>query len=352
MLDNSTKDRFWRLVKENRDHPECTFFYGVKTTKIFCRPSCPSRLPKKENVCYFSTAAEAQAQGFRACKRCQPTDEHSHPHAVQIATACRHMESQGGPVKTEVLARDAQLSSSQFHRIFKSLVGLTPRQYGIEVRRGAVRSELTKKQSITQSTQQARYSSSGHFHQESKETIGMKASSYSRGGVDQVIRFTMKECPLGWLLLATTELGVCALHLGDDPAMLEASFRAQFHQAEIEAESARFEPWLSTILNGLSQAQNLAHIPLDLRGTVFQKRVWQALRNIPQGEVLSYSELARSLDQPKAYRAVASACAQNQIALLVPCHRVLGKNGKLTGYRWGLERKKHLLQQEGAFQEL
>jgi AraC family transcriptional regulator of adaptative response/methylated-DNA-[protein]-cysteine methyltransferase len=331
----------WKLVKSKT--PDSTFYYGVKSTGVYCRVGCKSRLPLRKNVCFFDDTASAQEAGFRACKRCEPGKAIGD---VGLAEACLAMEQAGGPLRVGELAALAKLSDSQFHRAFKKEFGMSPHQYGRQVREQRLREALESGDNVTDAAYNAGYGSSGQFYSQAEVAIGMKPGEYRQGGVAQVVRYAVCRCRLGWLLVGTTQQGICAVELGDRAEELEERLAARFHQSRVRVEPEHFYPWLEEVLASLEAPRCLNHLPLDLKGTVFQRQVWQALRQIPPGQTRSYSEIAAKMGKPKAYRAVARACAQNSVALLVPCHRVVGADGSLTGYRWGLERKRSLLEAE------
>jgi AraC family transcriptional regulator, regulatory protein of adaptative response / methylated-DNA-[protein]-cysteine methyltransferase len=332
----------WEIVKSKTPDSTDLFFYGVKSTGIYCRVGCKSRLPLRKNVCFFDSQVSAESAGFRECKRCQPRQEKG---ASDLIRACLAMEKAGGPIPVDQLAGLANLSDSQFHRVFKKEFGMSPHQYGRQVREQRLREALESGDTVTDAAHNAGYGSSGQFYAQAEAAIGMKPAEYQQGGIAQEVRYAVCRCRLGWLLVAATQRGVCAVELGDRPEEMEERIETRFHQSQVRVEPESF-PWLEDILISLEAPKSLNHLPLDLEGTVFQRQVWQALRQIPLGQTRSYSEIAAEMGKPKAHRAVARACAQNSVALLVPCHRVIGANGSLTGYRWGVERKKALLEAE------
>ena len=335
----------WRWEQLQNSIPAEEFFYAVKTTGIYCRPGCKSRRPLRKNVCFFDDVSSAEAAGFRPCKRCQPgrTEGKS-----ALAEACLTMERAGGPVSVSELADLAGYSESQFHRAFKTEIGMSPHQYGRQIREQRLREALESGQKVTEAAYSAGYGSSGQFYSQAESAIGMQPKEYRQGALEQVVRYVVCHCALGCILVATTQKGICAVDLGEHPGELEEQLATRFHEGRIRVEPESFSPWLEELLDSLVLPRSLNHLPLDLKGTVFQRQVWQALRQIPPGDTRSYSEIAAQMGKPKAYRAVARACAQNSVALLVPCHRVVGSDGSLTGYRWGLERKKALLTLEEA----
>lgn len=341
MKTETKKDPRWQIVLARR---EGTFFYGVRSTGIFCRPTCASRRPKPENVRFFDTPDEAKAAGFRACKRCEPEGV---PSSVNlVAQTCALIETRGGSVSRAELEDALSISYSQLTRVFKEALGMTPAQYGTEVRRQKLRDSLSSNVSVTRAAQDSGYTSTGHFYKDVEKAIAMTPKSFQKNGKNQTIRYTIVSCKLGLMLVAATERGICHLQLDDNPDELLERLKERFSRAEVIADSGYLEEWLEDILLATEEPKTLTHLPLDLQGTVFQKQVWHALLQIPPGETRSYSELAAGLGNPRATRAVARACASNEVSVIVPCHRVIGKNGKLTGFRWGLDRKQKLLEAE------
>ena len=323
------------------------FFYAVTTTGVFCRPTCASRRPLRTNVRFFESIAAAQAAGFRPCKRCKPTTETVRP-LDQIRAHIEQNLDRAVPLAE--LARVAGLSPFTVQRLFKKEVGVSPLQYQRALRAGQLRSRLKQGASVTDAIYEAGFGSSSRGYEGS--TLGMTPARFAKGGQGEQIGWATASTPFGWMIVAATERGLCWLALGSDSAEAEASLREEFPLATLKHDqslSRLVDEALAAVRDGSDLTQSRAsHESLDLRGTVFQLRVWQALRAIPRGETRSYSELAREMGEPKSTRAVARACATNRVALLVPCHRVVGASGSLTGYRWGVERKRQLLEQEGA----
>lgn len=326
------------------------FFYGVATTGVFCRPGCGSRPPLRANTRFFATPAEARTAGFRACSRCRP-EEPARPAAV--AQMCAYLERQiDRPVRLAALGKLIGMSPFTAQRLFKQAMGATPGQYQRAIRAAALRSQLRDGEtSVTTAIYDAGYGSSSRAYE--KTPLGMTPGRFLAGGRGEKIGFAVAESSgagaLGWIVVGSTERGVCWLALGDSAEAVEASLREEFPAAEISPDPA-LQTTVAAVLKGISgergkQAQSL---PLDLRGTAFQLRVWKALQEIPAGETRTYSQLAAELGNPAATRAVARACATNRVSVLVPCHRVVGVSGSLTGYRWGIERKRQLLNTEGA----
>lgn len=335
----------WRQLAA-RD-PEARFYYGVVTTGVFCRPSCGSRLPQRANVRFFGTAAEAEAAGFRACKRCRPAVAPRHPlDAVRV-----HIESNfDRRVGLEELGRVAQMSASTVQRLFKRTMGVSPLQYQRALRAQRMRDALRQGDNVTDAIYNAGFSSSSRAYEASQ--LGMTPQRFAQGGKGEQIRFISASSRFGWIVAGATERGLCWLSLAATKAEAESSLRAEFRFAALRRDpslSRWVELAVENVCSGVAPVQKAtAPQGLDLRGTVFQLRVWQALRQIPRGETRSYSQLAREMGDPRATRAVARACATNRVAVLVPCHRVVGAGGSLTGYRWGVERKRRLLEAEQA----
>lgn len=322
------------------------FVYAVASTGIFCRPSCPSRRPVLDNVRFFSEPASALAAGYRACKRCSPLGQSR--EAATVAGLCRYLaDHRDRAVTLADLAEIAHSSPFTIQKKFTRVLGVSPREYQAQLRLSDVRHNLAEPgSSVTQAIYQAGYSSSSRFYEKAADDLGMSPTRFRHRGLGESIRFAIARCELGLLLLAATSRGVCSVMLGDDAAELERSLRQQFSAAQIVADETAMEEQIKVILTAMTDHPAALDIPLDVRATAFQARVWQALRQIPRGETRSYAQLAKAIGQPSAVRAVARACAANPVALAVPCHRVIGSDGSLTGYRWGVERKKTLLDLE------
>jgi len=342
------QDPRWRSVLDRSRAADGSFVYAVRTTGIYCRPSCPSRRAKPANVTFYATCADAEAAGYRPCRRCSPDGRSlTEAHAAAIAQACRLIEEAEVPLKLQDLAAAVGMGRFHFHRQFKAITGLTPKAYGGAHRARRVRTELAEAgNSVTQAIHGAGFNASSRFYETSNEVLGMTPTAYRNGGKDTDIRFAIGACSLGALLVACSDKGICAITLGDDPDALARELQDRFPQANLLGGDAAFEELVATVVGFVEAPQLGLDLPLDLRGTAFQQRVWQALRALPAGQTVSYADLARRIGQPKAIRAVASACAANGIAVAVPCHRVVRTDGALSGYRWGVERKKALLARE------
>ncbi len=337
----------WEAVVERAAEADGHFFYGVSTTGIYCRPVCASRLPNRENVHFFDDAPAAEAAGYRPCKRCNPGSSGEVDASVQaIVQACRIIEEAETPPSLEELAGAVGLSKYHFHRLFKKITGITPKQYASEIRAGRVRDELQKEPAVTDAIYNAGFESSSRFYETAGASLGMKPREYSSGGAGQSIRYAIVQSYLGWVLIASTAQGICRIDFDDSPQPLRDRLQSSFPQADLQAGDAGFEEIVRRVLRFLERPQKGLELPLDIQGTAFQQRVWSALREIPAGSTASYAEVAARIGRPSASRAVAGACAANKIAVAVPCHRVVRSDGGLGGYRWGLARKRQILQQE------
>jgi len=343
----NVKDSRWAAVAARDPKADGKFFYSVRTTGVYCRPSCASRQAKRENVAFHASIAAAERAGFRPCKRCKPDQAPlATQHAATIAKICRRIEGAEKIPNLAVLAREANLSPYHFHRVFKSITGLTPRAYAAAHRTERVRRELGRSRTVTEAIFDAGFNSGGRFYATSDAVLGMTPTDYRAGGTRAEIRFAVGECSLGSILVAQSAKGVCAILLGDDPDLLARDLQDRFPRANLIGADADFEKLVAKIV-GFVEAPALGlDLPLDVRGTAFQQRVWQALRKIPAGSTVSYSTIAQRIGAPKSVRAVAQACAANSIALAIPCHRVVRHDGGLSGYRWGVERKRALLERE------
>jgi len=342
-------DPRWADVLARNPAADPRFVYAVRTTGVYCRPSSPSRLPRPENVEFFATAAQAEAAGYRPSRR-QAADRSSvvQKHAELVAEACRRIETAEASPNLEALAVDAGMSPSHFHRVFKSVTGLTPKGYADAQRARRMRQSLGSSSSVTAAMYEAGYNSNGRFYEASDRVLGMTPTDYRSGGANQDIRFAIGQCSLGAILVAQSERGVCAIALGEQPELLLRQLQDKFPRANLIGADDGFEQLVARVV-GFVEAPGLGlDLPLDVRGTAFQERVWRALRDIPVGSTVSYTELAERIGAPKAVRAVASACAANSLAVAIPCHRVVRSDGQLSGYRWGIERKRELLKREAA----
>jgi AraC family transcriptional regulator of adaptative response/methylated-DNA-[protein]-cysteine methyltransferase len=342
-------DPRWAAVLARDPAADGAFVYAVRSTGVFCRPTCPSRRARPDKVVFYPTPEAAVAAGFRPCRRCRPDQRAPATRSAgTVAVLCRFLEASESVPTLQELARRVGLSPSHLHRLFKAATGLTPRAYAAARRAQRLRQALSQGGSVTEALYAAGYNSSGRFYAEAAARLGMSPTRYRAGGAGAEIRFALGQCALGALLVAASDRGVCAIDLGDDPAALLAAFQARFPAARLVGDDPAFQAWVAQVV-GLVEAPRLGRdLPLDIRGTAFQQRVWQALRAVPPGQTVSYAELARRIGAPAAVRAVAAACAANPLALAIPCHRVVRQDGGLAGYRWGLERKAALLAREAA----
>lgn len=346
-------DPRWQALVDRDPAADGQFVYSVKTTGVYCRPSCPARAARPENVAFHATPAAAEQAGFRACKRCRP--DQSSPaseQAAKVAGLCRFIErSETAPTLAE-LAAHAGLSPHHCHRLFKSITGLTPRAYAAAHRSHRLRGELAQSESVTAAIYAVGYGSNGRFYEQSNQVLGMTPTRYRAGGVDTAIHFAVGECSLGSILVAESARGICAILLGDDPQALVNDLQQRFARAELIGGDSDFERRVAQVVGFVETPALGLDLPLDVRGTAFQQRVWQALREIPAGRTASYTDIASRIGAPKAVRAVAAACAANALAVAIPCHRVVRNDGGLSGYRWGVERKRELLERESRADDM
>lgn len=344
----TARDPRWQAVLHRDAAADGDFVFAVKTTGIYCRPSCPARRAKRCNVTFYASGAEAEAAGYRACRRCHPDAvSRGERNAAAIAKACRLIETADEPPTLAALAAAAGMSPFHFHRQFRAITGLTPKAFGAARRARRIRSELARdNRTVTEAIYEAGFNSSSRFYETANGLLGMTPSAYKQGGVDAAIRFAIGQCSLGAILVARSDKGVCAILLGDDPDRLARDLQDRFPKAELIGGDAQFEQLVARVVGFVDAPRLGLDLPLDMRGTAFQQRVWQALRDIPAGRTASYAEIARRIGAPAAARAVARACAANAIAVAIPCHRVVRTDGALSGYRWGVERKRALLLRE------
>ena len=343
------QDPRWAAVVARDKAADGAFFYSVKTTGVYCRPSCAARLANPKNVAFHASTAAAEAAGFRPCKRCRPNEAPREAReATMIAETCRLIEVAETSPSLERLAQAAGFSPYHFHRVFKAVTGVTPKAYAAAHRARRLREALPDAGTVTEAIYDAGFNASSRFYEASDAMLGMTPKAWRAGGAGAVIRFAVGQCSLGAILTAQSDKGVCAILLGDDPDALLRDLQDRFPTARLIGGDAAYEQQMAKVV-GLIEAPALGlDLPLDVRGTAFQQRVWRALQAIPAGETASYRDIACQIGAPKAVRAVAQACAANSLAVAIPCHRVVRQDGALSGYRWGVERKKALLQREGA----
>lgn len=329
----------WQAVLTRDASQDGAFVYAVRSTGIYCRPTCPSRRPRRERVQFFDTPAEAEATGFRPCKRCYPQGDPGHAVVERISAAIREQRA----ASLTELGAQFHLSPTHLQRLFKRVMGLSPRQYAEVCRLERLKRELREGESVTDAQNEAGYSSSSRLYERAPGQLGMSPRQYQRGGEAQVIRYTLFPSAVGHVLLAATERGVCTLRLADDPAELRAVLAEEFPRATLLEETESLAEWAAVVAEDLIGAGPLRQLPLDLQATAFQLRVWEVLRRIPAGETRTYQQVAEAIGQPSAARAAARAIATNPVALAIPCHRVIRGDGSMGGYRWGVERKRELL---------
>jgi AraC family transcriptional regulator of adaptative response/methylated-DNA-[protein]-cysteine methyltransferase len=343
-----TEDALWRAVETRDARLDGLFVYAVRSTGIYCRPSCPSRRPRRDRAVFFASAEAAEGGGFRACRRCRPrTDAARDPQLELAVRACRAIEAyEEGMPSLAALAAGLDVSPHHLQRTFKSLTGVTPHQYAAALRARRLKSLLRAGEGVAAALYEAGYGSSSRLYEASDAQLGMTPATYRRGGRGMEIRYAVVPCPLGRLLVAATARGICAVELGEDDGLLAAALAAEYPAARIERGEGSFPAWVQGIAGYLAGERGGLDLPLDVQATAFELRVWEALRKIPYGETRSYGEVAAALGAPRAARAVARACAANPAALVTPCHRVVRADGQPGGYRWGEERKRALLAME------
>lgn len=338
----------WDAVRGREPSADGVFLYSVATTGVFCHPSCAARLARRENVAFHASRAGAEQAGFRACKRCRPDlPPKAEREAALVARACRSIEAAEETLSLDDLAAKAGVSPFHFHRLFRRIAGVTPRAYAAAGRAARVQTGLVGSGSVTETIYEAGFNSAGRFYEATAGMLGMTPTVWRAGGAGEKISFAVGNSSLGCVLVATTGLGICAILLGDMPGELEADLRRRFPSAMVKADDG-FADVVGQVIAYVDRPGNGLGLPLDIRGTAFQRQVWEVLQAIPAGETRSYGEVAALIGRPLAVRAVATACAANRLAVVVPCHRVVAQDGGLAGYRWGLARKKTLLQQEAG----
>lgn len=342
-----TEDRLWQAVEQRDRSLDGVFVYAVRSTGVFCRPSCPSRRPRRDRVVFFGCPDDAAHAGFRPCRRCRPELPHTaDPALAPILAACRFIAAAEELPTLARVARHAGLAPHHFHRLFTARLGITPKQYGEALRRQRLQAGLPGAASVTGALMEAGFAASSSFYGRAKDDLGMPPSNYRRGAPSLDVEYAVAECSLGYVLAARTSIGLCSILLADGHAELVSALRARFSKARLTPASADFAEAMSAVVAIVEQPWRTLELPLDIRGTLFQQRVWQALRAIAPGETSTYAALAARIGAPSAVRAVAGACAANPLAVAIPCHRVVGSDGRLTGYRWGVDRKRALLGRE------
>ena len=345
--DAPTDDDLYAAVARRDPGFDGRFFYGVQTTGVYCRPSCAARLALRRNMSFHPSCEAAERAGFRPCKRCRPDGpSRQHRNAEIVRLACRLIDQAEEIPSLAVIAREIGVSPYHFHRIFKQVAGVTPKAYANARRAARLQRGLGTSSSVTEAIYEAGFNAPSRFYEDAAGRLGMTPSAYRNGGVAASIRFAVAECSLGALLVAATDKGVCSIAFGDDPDALVKTLQDRFPKAELMGGDAAFERLVATVVGFVEAPGQGLDLPLDIRGTAFQQRVWQALRAIPAGTTASYARIAADIGAPAAVRAVAQACATNTLAVAIPCHRVVRSDGGLSGYRWGVERKRALLDRE------
>ena len=342
-----TQDPRWTSIVKRDKTADGTFWYSVATTGIYCRPSCPSRLANPKNVQLHESTSAAEAAGFRPCRRCNPGGISIDAANAEIVTkACRLIDDAAEPLSLAQLAESVELSPHYFHRLFKKATGLTPKAYAAAGRSARLRKGLATAATVTEAFHEAGFGSNGRFYEASAGVLGMSPTHYRSGGTEEVLTFAVGQCSLGAILVASSAKGVAAILLGDDPELLVRDLQDRFPKARLVGGDAAYERLVAQTVGLVEEPGRGFSLPLDVRGTAFQQRVWQALREIPAGATETYSSIARKIGAARSVRAVAGACAANAHAVAIPCHRVVRHDGGLSGYRWGVERKRELIERE------
>ena len=341
------EERCWNALLARDATVDGLVFFGVRSTGIYCRPICPARKPRREHVAFFGSAAEAERAGFRPCLRCRPRETGRDPYLELVARVCRYLDEHGEETVTLAeIGEHAGCSPHHLQRVFKEKTGISPRQYAAARRVERLKSELKSGADVTRATYAAGYGSSSRLYEGAAAELGMTPATYRRGGDGVAIDYSVAATPLGWLLVARTEKGICAVRLGDDPTDLENGLGAEHPRSRIARDDAALQPVVDQIVKSVTGNAPHLDLPLDIQATSFQRRVWEALCAIPRGEIRTYGQIAAAIGQPEAVRAVGRAFGANPVALAIPCHRVVAADGGLGGYRWGVERKRQLLEAE------
>jgi AraC family transcriptional regulator of adaptative response/methylated-DNA-[protein]-cysteine methyltransferase len=345
ILFQSDDDR-WNAVVRNDLRANGVFFYAVKTTGVYCLPSCSSRPPKRSNVEFFGTSDQAEGKGYRACKKCKPESFSGNKIPDAVVQACNLIDNAEEPLSLDTVAEVVGLSPFYFHRLFKKTVGVTPKAYAATQRAERFREGLRGKQTVTEAIYDAGYGASSRCYETVGDNLGMTPTQYMKGGVGQTIQFAVVECSLGWVAVAATERGICMIEFGDDAEGLTKELAARFAEAKLRENEPMFLDWVSQVVAFVESPSQGLDLPLDIQGTVFQCKVWEALQRVPVGTTATYAAIAEQIGKPTAARAVAGACAANKLAVAIPCHRIVRNDGTMSGYRWGTGRKRELLDRE------
>jgi AraC family transcriptional regulator of adaptative response/methylated-DNA-[protein]-cysteine methyltransferase len=347
------EDRCWNALLARDAEFDGLVFFGVRSTGIYCRPICPARKPRREHVAFYGSAVEAERAGFRPCRRCRPREVGRDPHLELVARVCRYLDEHGDETVTlAAIGEFVGCSPHHLQRVFKEKIGISPRQYAAARRVERFKGELKSGADVTRATYAAGYGSSSRLYEGAGDELGMTPATYRRGGEGEAIAYSIAPMPLGWLLVARTAKGICAVRLGDDPGDLASGLAAEYPHGRVTRDDLSLQPAVAQIVQLATGEAPHVDLPLDIRATAFQRRVWEALRQIPRGDVRTYGEIATAIGQPTAVRAVGRACGANPVALAIPCHRVVGADGGLGGYRWGVERKRQILEAERVAEEL
>ena len=346
-MPRTSETQRWQAVQSRDASQDGAFVFAVSSTGVYCRPSCPSRRPRRENVSFFHRPEEAERAGFRACLRCRPKTLNGSPRTQMVRAVCRYLEHHlDEPLTLAKLGAEFHQSPFHLQRIFKSVLGITPKSYADSCRMNQLKSNLRAGHSVTRAMYDAGYSSSSRLYERTSSQLGMTPDKYRRGAIAARIRYTYSDSPLGRMLIAATDKGICAIQFADHDEELEEGLKHEFPFAIRQRDDAFMREWKETLLAKLRGQELNTALPLDIQATAFQRRVWSYLQKIPLGETRSYTAVAKGIGQPSASRAVARACATNPVAVAIPCHRVVRADGDISGYRWGIERKKALLQME------
>jgi len=341
------QEKWWEAVLARDANQDGQFFFAVSTTGVYCRPSCPAKRPRRENVAFYRRPEDAEKAGYRACLRCKPKSASGNPQTATVKEMCRYIEQHlDEPVTLERLAKVFGQSPFHLQRTFKKTLGITPRAYADSCRMGLLKRNLQAGRSVTHALYDAGYSSSSRLYERTASQLGMTPDKYRRGAIAASIRYTCTNSPLGRMLVAATDKGICAIQFADTDDELTEGLKREFPFAVRKREDASMRSWTNTVLRQIAGHKPNRSLPLDIQATAFQRRVWDHLQSLPFGTTQSYGEVAKAIGRPTAARAVARACASNRIAVAIPCHRVVREDGEMGGYRWGVERKKALLQME------
>jgi AraC family transcriptional regulator of adaptative response/methylated-DNA-[protein]-cysteine methyltransferase len=344
-----TRDPRWRAIQRRDRGADGTFWYGVRTTGVYCRPCCSSRRPRRENIELFDTWTAAERGGYRACKKCRPNQpQNRHPVHAAVAQACEILQEADSPPKLAALARQVGLSPFHLQRLFKQTLGISPKVFARSVQSGRFKGELSRQPTVTRALYKAGYESTSRGYDRAREELGMTPGQYRRGGAGQIVRYAIAPCTLGFVLVAATQRGICLIALGDTPKQLDSALKDRLHKADCRPAGEDFQNTLAKVVALIDNPSGSLDLPLDIQGTAFQRRVWEALQKVPAGKTVTYAELARRIGCPRAVRAVAGAVAANRLAVAIPCHRAVRADGHPSGYRWGLPRKASLQAREAA----